>query len=345
MAITISLILFVLGVFASALSRQLTDDFKEWTPWLLAWLVQQAVRRLPEEQQERYSQEWPGHLNEVPGQIGKFVVAAGFIWAAQKERSRASTAPNAAKYPFESLSPFRFFPAAMLLWFCGTLLEYKEDVRFKVMAAVLITAPTVWGAVVAFYRQRSLKFPIVLLVFCFFAVPVETTMLIFFRENYSIAYWMIDLLSDLIICCMVLEIIVSLFSSRWRSWALPYLGVLVGAATMGILLPSGSSQSQLCTVSVMHEIFTYAAGMLLLSLMLARAHWTKERRMVATGIAVLVLPSFLFHVLFYWFPGWDRNHWLLYSSLYGITYTAGLVLLSTAGAPRQEPNISDLQKT
>jgi hypothetical protein len=344
MGIIVSLVLFVLGVFASALSRQITDDFKEWTPWLLAWLVQQAVRRLPAQYQERYSEEWASYLNEVPGQIGKFVVAAGFVWAAQKARLRASTAPKAAKYLFESLSPSHFFAAAILLWFCGTLLEFKEEVGLKVMAAILISLPTVWGAVVAFYRQRSLKFPIMFLVFCFFAVPVETTMLIFYRENYSIAYWTIELLSDLIILCMVVEIIVSPFSSHWRSWAVPCLA-LVGAATMGVLLPLGSSQSYLCTVGKMHEIFTCAAGILLLSLMLTRAHWTKERWMVATGIAVLVLPSFLFDVLFYWFNGWDRNHWLLFSSVYGITYTAGLVLLSTARSPRQEANISDLQKT
>jgi hypothetical protein len=35
MELIISFIVVVLGIFAAALSRQLTDEFKAWTPWII----------------------------------------------------------------------------------------------------------------------------------------------------------------------------------------------------------------------------------------------------------------------------------------------------------------------
>ncbi len=51
-------------------------------PTIIRRLIQLAVAWLPVDQQERYSEEWQAHVNEVPGKVGKFLLAAGFLIAA-----------------------------------------------------------------------------------------------------------------------------------------------------------------------------------------------------------------------------------------------------------------------
>src|SRR4051812_40673019 len=83
----ISLILMaILGVLGAAFSRQLTDEFKAWTPWLVDRLIRRAVRNLPDSCRERLDEEWRSHVNEIPGQIGQLIVAFGFLTAARKIR-------------------------------------------------------------------------------------------------------------------------------------------------------------------------------------------------------------------------------------------------------------------
>ena len=47
MALIMAVGLFLLGVLATALSQQLTDEFKAWIPWIVKHLVRRAVARLP----------------------------------------------------------------------------------------------------------------------------------------------------------------------------------------------------------------------------------------------------------------------------------------------------------
>ncbi|HEY2391222.1 MAG TPA: hypothetical protein VGK22_08605 [Candidatus Angelobacter sp.] len=84
MGVILAIPVFVLGIIASALSRVLADDFKEWTPWFVGRLIQLAVMRLPKSQQIRYSEEWRSHVNDIPGHFGKLWVAYGFFRAANK---------------------------------------------------------------------------------------------------------------------------------------------------------------------------------------------------------------------------------------------------------------------
>jgi len=53
---------------------------------------------LPPTQRERFEEEWQGHINEVPGDIGKLTVALGFLRAARKMTSalKAGRAPLTA---------------------------------------------------------------------------------------------------------------------------------------------------------------------------------------------------------------------------------------------------------
>jgi hypothetical protein len=68
--------LFILVmVVAPAVSRQLSDEMKAWAPWLIQRLVQRALHRLPVDDRERYAEEWPAQVAEIPGDIGKLAFA------------------------------------------------------------------------------------------------------------------------------------------------------------------------------------------------------------------------------------------------------------------------------
>lgn len=75
---------FFAALTGAFLSRQMCDELKAWSPRIVAALIDFAVRRLPPERRERFREEWNSHVHDVPGEIGKFIVASGFITAAMK---------------------------------------------------------------------------------------------------------------------------------------------------------------------------------------------------------------------------------------------------------------------
>jgi len=70
------------AVLTAALSKLLAEEIADWSAWLIRRLTKTAVSRLPENQRERYSEEWESDLNERPGRIMKLRSAAGFLRAA-----------------------------------------------------------------------------------------------------------------------------------------------------------------------------------------------------------------------------------------------------------------------
>jgi hypothetical protein len=81
----------LLWLVGSAFSRQLTDEFKAWTPRLTAWLKQRAVRKLPEGQRERCAEEWGSHINDTPGEVGKIYIALGLLLAPSRMSNPVAT--------------------------------------------------------------------------------------------------------------------------------------------------------------------------------------------------------------------------------------------------------------
>ena len=73
--------LAILGAFVS---RQLHDEFKAWTPRLIDNIIQRAVHRLPENERNRYDEEWRSHIDEIPGEVWKLKIAFGFLQASWK---------------------------------------------------------------------------------------------------------------------------------------------------------------------------------------------------------------------------------------------------------------------
>ena len=74
----------VVGILTAILSKFMVAEIDAWSPTIIRRLIQLAVAWLPVDQRERYSEEWQSHVNEVPGKLGKFLLAAGFLLAAHK---------------------------------------------------------------------------------------------------------------------------------------------------------------------------------------------------------------------------------------------------------------------
>ena len=81
-------LLAVGGIFAAivvaTLSRLLADDAKAWLPRIKDNLIERAVARLPIDQRERYREEWSSHVDDVPGELSRLFVAAGFLRASKR---------------------------------------------------------------------------------------------------------------------------------------------------------------------------------------------------------------------------------------------------------------------
>jgi hypothetical protein len=100
-------ILGTIGVIMVAvISQVLADDFKAWNPWLCQRLIGLAVRRLPDELQERYREEWSSHVAEIPGVLGKLLDSLRFSWAAGGIRSSWSKEKRAVFVAREQSTSF-----------------------------------------------------------------------------------------------------------------------------------------------------------------------------------------------------------------------------------------------
>jgi hypothetical protein len=85
-------LLILILILAPAVSRQLSDEAKAWVPWLIRCLGQRAVRKLPADERERFVEEWPARVDEIPGDAGKLVFA---MWLASRRAPRASISEGA----------------------------------------------------------------------------------------------------------------------------------------------------------------------------------------------------------------------------------------------------------
>jgi hypothetical protein len=85
----VSIAILIVGIIGGAISQQLTNELKSWTPWVVDRLRKRAVRKLPMALQERYEEEWRSFLAEIPGEIGPILYAFDLQRAAAKIRLEA----------------------------------------------------------------------------------------------------------------------------------------------------------------------------------------------------------------------------------------------------------------
>jgi hypothetical protein len=70
------------GILIAVLNELSGDAFQAWIPWFTTRLLRLATERLPEDQRERFTEEWASHSNDVAEDIGKVVFAWGCVSAA-----------------------------------------------------------------------------------------------------------------------------------------------------------------------------------------------------------------------------------------------------------------------
>jgi lipopolysaccharide/colanic/teichoic acid biosynthesis glycosyltransferase len=121
----------IFGLLGAAISRQMTDEFKSWAPWIVRHVIDRAVSMLPKDQRERFAEEWRSHVNEIPGDIGKLIVALGFLVAS----SRMAGIPAAAgKRMFDiafSAAALALFAPLLLLMALLTKLDSPGPILFS----------------------------------------------------------------------------------------------------------------------------------------------------------------------------------------------------------------------
>jgi hypothetical protein len=80
MGLKVILISVLLGILSSVLA----NEVKDWTPRIVAVLINLAASILDESQRERYRLEWTGIAREIPGDVARICVSIGFILAAMR---------------------------------------------------------------------------------------------------------------------------------------------------------------------------------------------------------------------------------------------------------------------
>lgn len=79
---------FFLGLFAGTAAKQAGREFEAWAPRIARSIAKYAASRLEASDRERYDEEWQAYLHDVPGEIGKIVVAIGFLLATRQMRNQ-----------------------------------------------------------------------------------------------------------------------------------------------------------------------------------------------------------------------------------------------------------------
>jgi hypothetical protein len=82
-----ALVLASVGILAAVLNRLSGGALRTWIPWFTQRLLDLAIKRLPEDQRERFAEEWASHINDMPGDVGKIAFASGCVSAAHEMAS------------------------------------------------------------------------------------------------------------------------------------------------------------------------------------------------------------------------------------------------------------------
>ena len=62
----------------------LANDLFAWLPRLAQWILEKAVKRAPEEIQDRLRDEWKADMSvDMPGNLSKVIFAAHLLWKAR----------------------------------------------------------------------------------------------------------------------------------------------------------------------------------------------------------------------------------------------------------------------
>lgn len=92
----IALLILVVTVVAGVAGNLIASELYDQCPRLAKRLLDDAVSKLPYDQQARYREEWSAHLEECVGKMGKLWHAAGCLFSA-RALAKALRRPAAAE--------------------------------------------------------------------------------------------------------------------------------------------------------------------------------------------------------------------------------------------------------
>ena len=126
----------------------LLSEFGDWCPWLAAWIVRSAARRLGDPPAcQRYEEEWIANLNEVPGKLTRLIAAFGYLACLPSMRRSISRARAAGPASIGNSVASQLPSGAALFTGRGEELALLDRVLDKVFAGratgpvrVMITA-------------------------------------------------------------------------------------------------------------------------------------------------------------------------------------------------------------
>jgi hypothetical protein len=136
---------YLIEVVVGAIGSFIAAEF--WAHGQLAaeWMIQRAVQRLPEDQQERRQEEWLAHLDDTPGVLRKLAHALGCWFSAPAIGQMATVLkPVTARNTGDANSDFRQRMNRLRGWIGNLTHTGLILLALAIATALLLTAWLPW---------------------------------------------------------------------------------------------------------------------------------------------------------------------------------------------------------
>ncbi len=137
------------SAIAGIVGNMIASELYDRAPMLARWIVNRAVRHVPQEHQERYEEEWLSHLDDCEGKISQVFHACGCMRASYRlknvgsskqhyvNRSRIKNTLNKHHWNGHLLMNYSFHEASPRLWTAFKSFEFRVRLRFRYADPIL----------------------------------------------------------------------------------------------------------------------------------------------------------------------------------------------------------------
>lgn len=122
------------GVIGTIFLGLLKDEVTAWMPWLHKLTLSVALRQVPEEQRERYEEEWASHIAEYPGNLSKLYQSMTMLMAGirLKQRQKTVTFADVEGVLNKSIVASVVYWGTTFIGDTGTLLDYPLSMAHSI---------------------------------------------------------------------------------------------------------------------------------------------------------------------------------------------------------------------
>jgi hypothetical protein len=129
----------ILGVGTSLLAAEIVAK----APAVTSWLIRHAVRRLPDHDQDRFSEEWLAHAADLPGSISKIRHGLACYLKASRAIKRARSSSDALRRRTALLASGYIWVRTVRIWlpFMVTILlrgDFNRARAYRVSINILV---------------------------------------------------------------------------------------------------------------------------------------------------------------------------------------------------------------